>query len=320
VLAAVKVNLEVGGGFFRYCANDALKGTPMLVRSLKRVIASVPTSDGAGVRLRRSLGSVRGLYHDPFLMLDEFYSDIPDEYLAGFPSHPHRGFETVTYMLDGRLRHEDNGGNSGDLGPGDVQWMTAAGGIIHSEMPQQTSGRMRGFQLWINLPAREKMKPASYCDIPAAKIPFVSAGEGVRVKVIAGTLLQADAAFPGPIQGHSTAPLFFDLWLEPGAVFEAPLPADHQAFLYAYEGAAWVGREKTVLPNRAAGLLSAGDLICVGASESGARVLLLAAHALGEPVVQYGPFVMNTREELEQAVTDFQAGVFKHAPVERIRI
>lgn len=292
----------------------------MSVRSLERVIPSVPTSDGAGVKLRRSLGSIRGLYHDPFLMLDEFYSDIPDDYLAGFPSHPHRGFETVTYMLDGRLRHEDNGGNTGDLGPGDVQWMTAAGGIIHSEMPQQTSGRMRGFQLWLNLPACEKMKPASYCDIPAEKIPFVSAGAGVRVNVIAGTLLHAGNACAGPVQGHSTAPLFFDLWLEPGATFEAPLPTDHQAFLYAYEGAVWVGQDKSALPNRAAGLLSDGDCVCVGAGESGARVLLLAARALGEPVVQYGPFVMNTREELEQAVADFQAGVFNRAPVERIRI
>src|SRR5580700_7828829 len=158
------------------------------MRTLKQIIASVPTSDGAGVKLRRSLGSRPGAYVDPFLMLDEFYSDDPNDYLGGFPSHPHRGFETVTYMLDGRMRHEDHLGNRGDLGPGDVQWMTAAHGIIHSEMPQQSEGRMRGFQLWLNLPSIEKMKPASYRDIPAAAIPRVALPHGGEVRVIAGVL------------------------------------------------------------------------------------------------------------------------------------
>src|SRR5579862_4531091 len=157
-------------------------------RALTQIIASIPTSDGAGVSLRRSLGSQRGLYVDPFLMLDEFFSDDPDDYLAGFPEHPHRGFETVTYMLDGHMRHRDHLGNTGDLGPGSVQWMTAARGIIHSEMPQQTQGRMRGFQLWINLPAKEKMKAASYRDIPAKEIPTLELASGVRVKVIAGSV------------------------------------------------------------------------------------------------------------------------------------
>src|SRR5688572_1422374 len=174
----------------------------MTLRDLKQVIASVPASDGAGVKLRRSLGSSQSLRHDPFLMLDEFYSDNPDDYLAGFPPHPHRGFETVTYMLDGHMQHKDNFGNTGDLGPGAVQWMTAARGIIHSEMPQQSEGRMRGFQIWLNLPAKEKMKPAAYRDIKAQSIPAMKIAETAEVKVIAGEL----DGKTGPIHGPSTEP------------------------------------------------------------------------------------------------------------------
>src|SRR5579862_1958390 len=181
----------------------------MTTRTLSHVIPSVPTSDGAGVKLRRSLGSQRGLYVDPFLMLDEFYSDNPDDYLAGFPSHPHRGFETVTYMLDGHMRHEDHLGNRGDLRPGDVQWMTAAGGIIHSEMPQQTEGRMRGFQLWLNLPAAEKMRPARYRDIPAAEVPQRTLPSGAQVKVIAGSIEIAGQRVTGPVN-QPAAPLSTD--------------------------------------------------------------------------------------------------------------
>src|SRR5208283_197437 len=171
----------------------------MKLRTLVQIIQSTPTSDGAGVKLRRSVGSQRGLYVDPFLMLDEFYSDDPRDYIAGFPSHPHRGFETVTYMLDGHMRHEDHLGHTGELKSGGVQWMTAGRGIVHSEMPQQDQGRMRGFQLWINLPAKEKMKPAAYRDIQAAEIPVVEMPDGVRVKVIAGNLAQGDAVTAGPI-------------------------------------------------------------------------------------------------------------------------
>ena len=193
----------------------------MSTRTLAHVIESMPTSDGAGVKLRRSLGSQRGLHVDPFLMLDEFYSDNPDDYIAGFPSHPHRGFETVTYMLDGHMRHEDHLGNRGDLGPGDVQWMTAARGIIHSEMPQQSEGRMRGFQLWLNLPSKEKMKPARYRDIPAGEIPRVSLPQGGEVKVIAGTLALDGDATSGPVNGRgaklSTDPLYLDVRLPAGA-------------------------------------------------------------------------------------------------------
>ena len=275
--------------------------SPMKTRELQRVIPSIPASDGAGVKLRRSLGASALQRHDPFLMLDEFYSDDPDDYLAGFPSHPHRGFETVTYMLDGHMRHEDNHGNRGDLGPGDVQWMSAARGIIHSEMPQQTEGRMRGFQLWLNLPAAEKMKPAAYRDISSREIPILKPGDAVSLKIIAGKF--RDTA--GPIRGGATDPYYFDIHLDAGGTFEAALPAGHNAFLYAYEGEASVGDK--VLPYRAAGILTDGETVRVK-SEKGARVLLLAGMPLREPIVQYGPFVMNTREEIERAIADYQSG------------
>jgi len=287
----------------------------MNARTLVHVIESMPTSDGAGVKLRRSLGSQRGQYVDPFLMLDEFYSDNPDDYVAGFPSHPHRGFETVTYMLDGHMRHEDHLGNRGDLGPGDVQWMTAARGIIHSEMPQQSHGRMRGFQLWLNLPSREKMQPAGYRDIPAGEIPRVELPQGGEVKVIAGTLMLNGAAIHGPVNGDaklSTDPSYFDVHLPAGAAFSAPVTAGHSAFLYTYEGSAEVGAPGAAraVPNRAAGVLSDGEGVRVQAGAEGVRFLLLAAKPLREPVVQYGPFVMNTREEIEQALADYRSGRF----------
>ena len=279
-------------------------------RSLIQVIGSVPASDGAGVKLRRSLGSQRGQYVDPFLMLDEFFSDNPDDYLAGFPAHPHRGFETVTYMLDGHMRHEDHLGNRGDLGPGDVQWMTAARGIIHSEMPQQTEGRMRGFQLWINLPSREKMKPAAYRDISAAEVPVVQLPGGGQVKVIAGTLDNTSGPVNGSATHLSTDPLYLDVHLPAAAEFIAPLTPGHNAFLYAYEGSAEIGPadRSRPLPHRAAGVLSDGSEVRVKAGGKGVQFLLLAAKPLREPVVQYGPFVMNTREEIEQALADYRDG------------
>lgn len=287
----------------------------MTTRTLQKVIPSIPTSDGAGVKLRRSLGASQLARHDPFLMLDEFYSDDPNDYLAGFPPHPHRGFETVTYMLDGHMQHKDSGGNTGDLGPGDVQWMTAARGIVHSEMPQQTEGRMRGFQLWLNLPAKEKMKPAAYSDISAAQIPVVSVGRG-SVKVIAGRFNDTN----GAVRGGTTDPHYWDVHLEPDAAFEAALPADYNAFLYVYEGEALVGAEKKALPHRAAGLLSSGDRLSMVAGDKGARVLVLAGKPIGEPIVQYGPFVMNTREEIEQAIADYQAGALSKEQVRRIKV
>jgi len=280
----------------------------MTTRRLERIIRSVPTADGAGVKLRRSLGSAAALRFDPFLMLDEFYSDNPDDYLAGFPSHPHRGFETVTYMLDGHMRHEDSIGNRGDLGPGDVQWMTAARGIIHSEMPQQSQGRMRGFQLWVNLPARDKMKPASYRDIPASEIPTLALDQGGQARVILGTLHQADRSASGPVHARSAASLYADVRLPAGVSMALPVDPQHNVFVYLYEGDAGVGEEQSALPSRAAGLLGPGDTIRVRAGDQGARLLLLAGAPIGEPIVQYGPFVMNTRAEIDQAIADYRAG------------
>jgi hypothetical protein len=286
----------------------------MTTRTLATTIDSITTSDGAGVKLRRSLGSHQNLRADPFLMLDEFFSDDPRDYIAGFPSHPHRGFETVTYMLDGHMRHEDHMGNRGDLVPGAVQWMTAGRGVIHSEMPQQEHGRMRGFQLWINLPAREKMKPAAYRDIPPGEIPVVSLADGTKVKVIAGTVAAGDKATHGPINGAkksaSTDPLYLDVELKAGQRFTQPVNSGYTAFIYPYEGNLLVGSKGSAqtLARQQGGVLSAGDSIEVEAGPEGARFLLLAARPIGEPIVQYGPFVMNTREEIEQAIADYQAG------------
>lgn len=280
----------------------------MTGRTIQRVIESVATSDGAGVKLRRSVGASPFLRHDPFLMLDEFYSDNPDDYLAGFPSHPHRGFETVTYMLDGHMRHEDSVGNRGDLGPGDVQWMSAARGIIHSEMPQQSEGRMRGFQLWINLPAAEKMNDPAYRDIPSADIPTVSLDGGGTARVIAGALIQNSGTTEGAVRGLTTDPLYLDIHLPAGGIFESPITTGYNAFLYLYEGDATIGDDHQALKRRSAGLLSDGDKVRVQAGDDEARFLLLAGKPLREPVVQHGPFVMNTREEIEQAVHDYQSG------------
>ncbi len=282
--------------------------TTVVNRSLRQVIPGQPTSDGAGVKLSRSIGAAPGLRVDPFLMLDEFYTDQPSDYLAGFPAHPHRGFETVTYMLDGHMQHKDNFGNTGDLAPGDVQWMTAARGIIHSEMPQQTEGRMRGFQLWLNLPAAEKMKPASYRDIPAAQMPFVALDGGGQARVIAGRLVQDSGVTTGAVSGGSTDPQYYDLHLPAGAEARVPVPAGHNAFVYLYEGGASVDGRAIAL--RGAALLSDGETLVLRAGESGARLLLIAGKPLREPVVQYGPFVMNTREEIEQALADYQSGQF----------
>ncbi len=288
----------------------------MTIRTLQRAIPSVATSDGAGVKLRRSLGASQLQRHDPFLMLDEFYSDDPDDYLAGFPPHPHRGFETVTYMLDGHMQHKDSGGNTGDLGPGDVQWMTAARGIVHSEMPRQSEGRMRGFQLWLNLPAKEKMKPAAYRDIPSREIPVLTLKDDVKLKLIAGKFQDAT----GAVHGLTTDPHYFDVHLPPRAVFETALPSSHNAFVYGYEGEALVGADRKPLANRAAGLLSDGESVRIEAGDAGARVLLLAGKPIREPVVQYGPFVMNTRQEIEQAIADYQSGALSKEQVRRIKV
>ena len=287
-----------------------------ITRELQRIIESAAASDGAGVKLRRSLGQSPHTRLDPFLMLDEFSSFDPNDYLAGFPAHPHRGFETVTYLIDGHMLHEDHMGNRGDLKSGAVQWMSAGRGIIHSEMPQQEHGRMRGFQLWINLPAREKMKPAGYRDIDPAEIPVVALSGGGRAKVIAGTLEADGNSVAGPIQGLATDPLYLDVELPAGGAFTQPVAGDHNAFVYVFEGSVKVGAAAAarVLATHSAGVLAAGDWVEVSAGAEGARFLLLAGRPLGEPVAQHGPFVMNTREEIEQAIRDYQSGELTRAP------
>ena len=280
-------------------------------RQLIRLVPGVETSDGAGVKLRRSIGSGQGLRLDPFLMLDEFGTENPDDYIAGFPPHPHRGFETVTYMIDGHMRHEDHLGNVGELKSGGVQWMTAGRGVIHSEMPQQESGRMRGFQLWVNLPAREKMKAASYRDIPAEELPVLPLNNGGSLKLIAGQVEVEGKSYAGPINptagSMATDPLYVDLSLPAGASQQLAVPQGHNAFVYAYEGSAEIAGQ--TLPHQAAGILSNGSGVEIKAGNEGLRLVLIAGKPLGEPVVQYGPFVMNTREEIEQALADYRQGV-----------
>lgn len=288
----------------------------MNARALARIIPCINTSDGAGVKLRRTLGQSQLARLDPFLMLDEFSSDNADDYIAGFPSHPHRGFETVTYMLDGHMLHEDHMGNRGDLRPGDVQWMTCGRGIIHSEMPQQKEGRMRGFQLWLNLPAKDKMKPAEYRDVPAARMPWHEPLPGVRIKVIAGELQLAGQRYSGPIQADATEPLYVDIALAPNQAVSLPVPESHNAFIYAYEGA--LQSEGKDVRTHAAALLGSGDTLAVTAGTEGARFLLIAGRPLNEPVVQYGPFVMNTAAEIDQALRDYRDGTLASGGVQAL--
>ena len=278
----------------------------MKPRTIAQLVPAIDTQDGAGVRLRRALGARPDQRLDPLLMLDAFSSDDPNDYIAGFPAHPHRGFETVTYILDGHMLHEDHLGNRGDLMAGGVQWMTAGRGIIHSEMPQQTAGRLRGFQLWLNLPAREKMKPANYRDIPAAEIPAVTLADGTMIKVIAGRVQLAAREVQGPITGGSTDPLYVDVSLVGDGRVTFPLPASHNALVYVFEGA--VKLNGSAIPNATTAILSAGDGIELSADAGGGRCLVIAGKPLNEPVVQHGPFVMNTRAEIEQAMRDYQSG------------
>jgi redox-sensitive bicupin YhaK (pirin superfamily) len=274
----------------------------MTTRQVQKIIRSIPASDGAGVKLRRSLGQSNSARLDPFLMLDEFSSEDASDYIAGFPAHPHRGFETVTYILDGHMLHEDHLGNQGNLKSGGVQWMTAGRGIIHSEMPQQDRGRMRGFQLWINLPAKEKMKRASYRDLQASDIPEVELPGNGKVRVIAGEYQGVKA----PVAPTPTDATYFDVHLPAGGTFTHPVKDGYNAFAYVYEGAL-----DGIEPHAAAVFSTAGNIEVKTAS--GARFLLLAGKPIGEPVVQYGPFVMNTREEIEQAIRDYQAGTLAAA-------
>jgi redox-sensitive bicupin YhaK (pirin superfamily) len=273
-------------------------------RTIERIVTGVPTSDGAGVKLTRVL--TQNLHHrlDPFLMLDNFRSDDPDDYVAGFPDHPHRGFETITYMLAGRMRHRDSNGNSGLLQNGGVQWMTAGRGIIHSEMPEQENGVMEGFQLWLNLSARRKMIPAWYRDISKAEIPEYVTAEGVTVRVIAGT----SNGVAGAMTREDTEPLYLDIDLPTDSLFSTALPADHNAFIYVYRGEVAVGG--TQLGERRMGILAntpqADGVVLIASGP--AKAILVAGKPLGEPIVQHGPFVMNTKEEIFQALNDLHEG------------
>lgn len=268
-----------------------------------------PASDGAGVRLNRVIGGPGLERFDPFLMLDEFATDNPDDYIAGFPPHPHRGFETVTYMLEGRMRHEDHLGNVGLLGSGGVQWMTAARGIIHSEMPEQESGAMRGFQLWLNLPAKDKLGEAGYRDIPATDIPRLTTARGVEAVVIAGQFDDGSVQQAGAVQRPHTEPQLFDLRLPAGSAIAPKLPDGHRVMLYVYQGELEIP-EVYPEPIKAGRMLRLSDEGTLHLSTSlGAGVLLIAGKPLNEPIVQYGPFVMNSREEIEQALRDFRDGV-----------
>jgi redox-sensitive bicupin YhaK (pirin superfamily) len=278
----------------------------LVLRSAARVVPAVIASDGAGVKLRRSIGTAALRHLDPFLMLDAFGTDNPDDYIAGFPSHPHRGFETVTYMLAGRMQHKDSVGNTGDLVAGSVQWMTAGRGIIHSEMPQQTEGRMAGFQLWVNLPAARKMTAPRYQDLPPERIPTVETEDGGRVKVLAG----AHGGAVGPVGGVDTQPTMLDVALPPGARELFVLPAGHTAFFYVFEGGVRVAGLDGDVPPHCLVVLGDGDAVELVGGPSGGRALLLAGRPLREPIVQYGPFVMNTRAEIERAIEDYQAGRF----------
>jgi quercetin 2,3-dioxygenase len=271
-------------------------------RNVERLVAGQATSDGAGVKLTRVLTQDLQRRLDPFLMLDAFGSDKPGDYIAGFPDHPHRGFETVTYMLAGRMRHRDSAGNEGLLQSGGVQWMTAGRGVIHSELPEQSDGLMEGFQLWLNLPAQDKMTAPWYRDLQSAEVPEWHAA-GVTVRVIAG----ASHGVAGAVQRAGTAALYLDIHLEAGATFEQPLPAEHNAFIYVYRGAAAIGAQ-AVPRQRMAILANAGDGVRVTATTEVTRLLLIAGRPLKEPIAQYGPFVMNTQQEIFQAVEDFRAG------------
>jgi quercetin 2,3-dioxygenase len=273
-------------------------------REVERLVAGTPTSDGAGVKLTRVLTQPLQRRLDPYLMLDAFGTDRREDYIGGFPDHPHRGFETVTYMIAGRMRHRDSAGHEGLLQTGGAQWMTAGRGVIHSELPEQEEGRMEGFQLWLNLPARDKMRAPWYRDIQSEEIPEFATQEGAVVRVIAGT----SHGVAGAVQRDVTEPLYLDLHLAAGARFSQVLPNEHNAFVYVYRGELRIG-DTAVPAGRMAILRNAGDGVTLAAQEP-SRALLISGRPLNEPIVQYGPFVMNRQEEVIQAVQDYQAGRF----------
>ncbi len=276
----------------------------MNYRRVKQVARGVAASDGAGVKLTRVIGNSYVPRVDPFLMLDEFKSDDKADYVAGFPMHPHRGFETVTYILQGAFRHRDNQGNEGYLRPGSIQWMTAGRGIVHEEMPNQDDGPVWGFQLWVNLPAKDKMTAPRYQDIAPEAIPVVPTQTG-QVKVLVGEFGECR----GPVTDIATDPLYLDVSIDQAeGEQETEIPADKQAFVYVYQGEASI--EGQALPERHLAILGKGDILKVTALTADTRFLVVAGRPINEPVAQYGPFVMNTVAEVEQAITDFNEGRF----------
>ena len=276
-------------------------------RSVALLLTGNPTIEGAGVRLNRIFGHPEVPKFDPFLLLDDFGSENPDDYVAGFPWHPHRGIETVTYMLSGEVEHGDSLGNEGVISTGDVQWMTAGSGIVHQEMPRRVEGRLRGFQLWTNLPAASKMMEPRYRDVPADSIPEVSPHEGLKIKIIAGEVV----GVRGPVQDVVVEPEYFDITLEPGADLEHPTAPGHTVFAYAVNGRGKVGPNGThTLARGQLALFTEGDSVLIRASDVPFRFLLVSGKPLGEPVAWSGPIVMNTREELAAAFREYQDGSF----------
>jgi quercetin 2,3-dioxygenase len=282
----------------------------MIERSLQEVVTPVATSDGAGVRLERSIATERLDHLDPFFLFDHFGSENADDYIAGFPMHPHRGIETITYMLDGSVAHRDSLGNAGVIGAGDVQWMTAGSGILHEEMPRAGPRRLDGFQIWVNLPAKLKMTRPRYQDVPAGRIPEVARPGGARVRVVAG---EVDGA-AGAVRDIFADPTYLDVALPAGGSFEQPVPLGHSALLYVFQGEVTVGGAK---PSRGPAIraphlaiLGDGDLVRAHAGGAPARFLLLSAQPLREPHARWGPFVMNTREEIAQALQELRQGTF----------
>ncbi|MZR31392.1 pirin family protein [Sneathiella litorea] len=276
------------------------------LRKVSRDILSIEASDGAGVKLRRSIGSEMISELDPFLLLDNFGTENPDDYIAGFPSHPHRGFETVTYMIEGLMRHKDSTGAEGVLGPGSVQWMTAGRGIVHSEMPEQREGRMSGFQLWVNLPAKDKMCPPRYQNIDPEDVSVVDIGRA-HIRVLAGTVDGPEGEVVGPVTGIATDPIYIDVTLVPGGSYSHALPEGHTAFAYVFEGTVNVGG--SAIDKHHLAILTDGKGVEL-TSEAGGRAILVAGRPIGEPVARYGPFVMNSFDEIQQAVEDFRTGNF----------
>ena len=273
-------------------------------RAVERLVEGEPTSDGGGVRLTRLIGTAALDAVDPFLLLDEIRSESGADYVAGFPDHPHRGFETVTYVLAGRMRHRDNKGHGGLLVPGSVQWMTAGRGIVHSEMPEQEDGLMWGFQLWVNLPARDKMTAPRYQELPPEAIPETALPGGATARVIAGVL----DGVTGPVAGIATEPLLLDVMLPAGTGAEIPVPQGHNVFAYPFAGEARIGEPARLARRGTIAVLGPGTRLTLAAPDVAARVLVAAARPLGEPVARYGPFVMNTPAEIRQAIADYQAG------------